>query len=152
MGMAIDFSTKKFAATSDVAGQLMQLNAAASTSYTIADASATSLFTVQNVAGQMSGGVAFYQVQASDGTDYQSMVGMITYAVVSKAGTQTLVVTDVTANNAKAASSGTLTLTWTFVTGTNLATIKLQPTGSLTETTYNVTLTVLPITGIVTFV
>lgn len=92
----------------------------------------------------------FYHIQASDGTDFQAMSGMVAYAMVNKAGTNTLTITDVTANNAKAVSSGTLTLAWTFVTGTAKGTIKLQPTGSLTESTpYNVTYTVFPMIGAV---
>lgn len=120
-------------------------------SKTIVDGSATSLFDVAVAQSGMSGGVIFYHVQASDGTDFQSLIGMVTYAVVNKAGTLTLTITEVAGNQAKAVSSGTLTLAWTFVTGTLKGTVKLQPTGSLTETTpYTVSYTVFPITGAVT--
>lgn len=120
------------------------------TAKTIVDGSATSLFEVALANSTGAGGMAFYLVQASDGTDFQAMSGMVSYAVVDKAGTKTLVITDVTANNAKAVSAGTLTLAWTFVTGTGKATVKLQPTGSLTETSYTVSYTVFPIVGAVT--
>lgn len=120
------------------------------TAKTIVDGSATSLFEVACAASAMAGGLIFYQVQASDGTDFQSLVGMVSYSVVNKAGTLTLTITEVAGNQAKAVSSGTLTLAWTFVTGTSKGTVKLQPTGSLTETSYTVTYTVLPITGAVT--
>lgn len=149
MGMA---NSGKFPLTSDVAVQLAQLNVAASTPYTIVDGSATSLFTVACASGEMSGGAAFFVVRASDGTDYQAMSGLITFACVNKAGTHTATITDLSTVDAKAVSSGTLTLAWTFVTGTNLCTVKLQPTGSLTETTYTVQLTVLPGSGLVTFI
>lgn len=121
------------------------------TAKTIVDGSATSLADVDCQSGTTSGGMIFYHVQASDGTDFQAMSGMVAYACVNKAGTLTLTITDVTANNAKAVSAGTLTLAWTFVSGTSKGTIKLQPTGSLTETTpYNVTYTVFPLIGAVT--
>lgn len=121
------------------------------TAKTIVDGSATSLFDVACAASGLSGGVIFYQVQVGDGTDFQSLTGMVTYSCVNKAATLTLTITEVAGNQAKAVSSGTLTLAWTFVTGTNKGTVKLQPTGSLTETTpYTVTYTVLPISGAVT--
>ena len=120
------------------------------TAKTIVDGSATALFDVACAASALTSGVIFYQVQASDGTDFQSLTGMVTYASVNKAGTQTLAITEVSGNQAKAVSSGTLTLAWTYVTGTNKSTVKLQPTGSLTETLYTVTYTVFPISGAIT--
>jgi hypothetical protein len=122
-------------------------NAAAKT---IVDGSATSLFDVACTAATKCGGVIHFLVFASDATDHQAIAGIATYAMVNKAGTNTLTVTYATANEAKAVSSGTLTLAWTFVTGTNKGTVKLQPTGSLTETTYTVSYTVYPIAGAVT--
>jgi hypothetical protein len=122
------------------------------TAKTISDGAATSLFDVACAAGAMVGGAIFYQVEASDGTDHQALTGMVTYAAVNKGGTHTLTITEVAGNQAKAVSAGTLTLSWTFVTGTNKGTVKLQPTGSLTETTYRVTYTVLPLIGAVTIV
>lgn len=137
----------RFPLTSDVAVQSAQLNSAVSTNYTIVDGSAASLFTVACNTGQMVGGAFFYQVRASDGTDFQSLTGMVTYAAVNKAGTLTLTITEVSGNQAKAVSAGTLTLAWSFVTNTanTLGTVKLTPTGSLTETTYDVMLHVFPI-------
>jgi hypothetical protein len=120
------------------------------TAKTIVDGAATSLADVACISAAKSAGMLFYQVTASDGTDHQTMSGMVAYAVVNKAGTHTLTITDVTANNAKAVSAGTLTLVWTFVTGTNKGTIKLEPTGSLTETSYTVVYTIFPLTGEVT--
>ncbi len=152
MGMATDYASQKFQATSDVAGQLLQLNLAASTQYIIVDGSATSLFTVACPTGAMVGGAFLFLVRASDATDFQAMSGLVTFAAVNKAGTHTTAITDLSTVDAKAVSSGTLTLSWSFVTGTNLCTVKLTPTGSLTETTYTVQVTVLPGSGIVTFV
>jgi hypothetical protein len=127
--------------------QRLILNGAAKT---IVDGSATSLADVACASGAQCAGIIFYHVFATDGTDYQAMAGMVSYSAVNKAGTLTLTITNATANDAKAVSSGTLTLAWTFVTGTSKGTIKLQPTGSLTETTYTVEYTVLPLKGAVT--
>jgi hypothetical protein len=120
------------------------------TAKTIVDGSATSLADVACASGAACAGLLFYHVFASDGTDHQAMAGMVSYSAVNKGGTLTLTITNATANDAKAVSSGTLTLAWTFVTGTSKGTIKLQPTGSLTETTYTVSYTVFPIVGAVT--
>lgn len=120
------------------------------TAKTIVDGSATSLFDVACAASALVSGVIFYQVQASDGTDFQSLTGMVTYAAVNKAGTLTLTITEATGNQAKAVSAGTLTLSWTFVTGASKGTVKLTPTGSLTETLYTVSYTVLPVSGTIT--
>lgn len=119
---------------------------------TIVDGSATSLFDVSVASGAMSGGWAFYMVEASDGTDYQTMTGFITFSAVNKAGTVTSAAPGyATGNDCKSVSAGTLTLAWTATAGTLKTTIKLQPTGSLTETTpYRVTLQIFPGRGTVT--
>jgi hypothetical protein len=128
------------------------------TTKTITDGSATSLFDYAVPAGGAavtgSGGVCFYQVEATDGVDFQTMAGMITYSAVNKAGTVTAsAIGYATGNDSKSVSSGTLTLAWTNVTGTAKATVKLQPTGSLTETApYRVTLFIVPFQGAVTLV
>lgn len=120
------------------------------TSKAIVDASATSLFDVSCPASASCGGFIVYHVFDTDGTDFQGLSGLVTYAAVNKAATLTLTITELATTQAKAVSSGTLTLAWTFVTGTNKGTVKLQPTGSLTETTFNVTYTVFPIKGNIT--
>lgn len=117
---------------------------------TIVDGAATPLFDVACASGARCGGVILYTVEVGDGTDHQALTGMATYAAVNKAATLTLTITNATANDAKAVSSGTLTLAWTFVTGTGKGTVKLTPTGSLTETTYQITYTVLPMIGAIT--
>lgn len=86
----------------------------------------------------------------TDGTDFQTITGMVTYAHVDKAGTGTFTITEVAGNQAKAVSAGTYTLAWTYVTGTNSGTVKLQPTSSLTATVHTVTYTVFPIAGAIT--
>jgi hypothetical protein len=119
------------------------------TAKTIVDGSATSLFDVACAAGAMIGGGFTFLVEASDGTDHQTIAGTVVYSAVNKAGTHTCTITQQT-GEAKAVSSGTLTLAFTHVTGTNKTTVKLQPTGSLTETVYRITYTLFPISGAVT--
>jgi hypothetical protein len=120
---------------------------------TIVDGAATSLADVACASGAMSGGFIDFLVRASDGTDHQALAGRAAYACVNKAGTHTGTITYTTAPEAKAVSAGTLTLAFTIVTGTNKMTIKVQPTGSLTETTpYTIEYNVQPIRGAVTIV
>ncbi len=120
------------------------------TSKTIVDGSATALFEVACAAGAVVGGVMHFMIKASDGTDHQVITGIATYSAENKAGTIVGVMTYVSANEAKSVSSGTLTLSFTDTDDTNKATFKLQPTGSLTETTYTITYTVFPLSGVVT--
>lgn len=123
------------------------------TAKTIVDGSATALFTVPIAQGASVGGTIAFHVFASDGTDHQAMSGVANYASVNKAGTLTNAITNLTTTDAKAVSTGTITLAWTMAEDTaDVVTIKLQPTGSLTETTYNVTYTVFPAKGEVTIV
>lgn len=118
------------------------------TAKTIVDGAATGLFSVAIPQSSAVGGIIFFSVYASDGTDFQMINGMASYASVNKAGTLTNTITYATANEAKAVSAGTLTLAFTMAEDTaDVVTVKLQPTGSLTETTYNVVYTVLPLRG-----
>lgn len=99
---------------------------------------ATNLFEVTLNAGEMAGGAIIWTIVATDGTNHQAYTGMTTYAVVNKAGVYTSTITQDAANDAKAVSSGTLTAAWSVLTGTNKVTIRVTPTGSLTETTYRI--------------
>lgn len=118
---------------------------------TIVDGAATTLFTVPIAAGSAIGGTLHFSVFASDGTDHQTISGIATFASVNKAGTLTSTITYVTSNEAKAVSAGTLTLAFTMAEDTaDIVSVKLQPTGSLTETTYTVVFTVVPLRGEVT--
>lgn len=116
----------------------------------ITNASATSLFTVARTNNVAAGGFIEFQATATDGTDYQTIVGTATYAFVDKAGTGTFTITDLATTDAKAVSAGTYTLAWTFVTATGGGIVKLQPTSSLTATTHTVTFIVYPLNGAVT--
>lgn len=132
----------------DTAGVVRQVHNA--TAKTIADGSPTSLFSVALTAGQVIGGVMHFMVHASDATDHQVISGIATYSAENKAGTIVRAITYVAANEAKSVSSGTLTLAFTATDDTNVATFKLQPTGSLTESTYTITYSVFPLRGAVT--
>lgn len=123
------------------------------TAKTIVDGSATALFTVPVAQGDAVGGAIDFQVYATDGTDQQMITGIAHYSSVNKAGTLTSTITYATANEAKAVSSGTLTLAFTMAeTVADTVYIRVQPTGSLTETTYTITYTVRPLRGTVTIV
>jgi hypothetical protein len=118
---------------------------------TIVDGAATALFSVPVAQGTSVGGMISFLVQASDGTDHQAIAGLATFASVNKAGTLTNTITNLTTTNASAVSAGTLTLAFTMAEdAADVVTIKLQPTGSLTETSYTVTYTMLPAVGAVT--
>jgi len=115
---------------------------------TLAAASPTSLADISVPASAMVGGVIHYLVQASDGTEFQALEGIVTYSAVNKAGTVTGTITEVSANQAKTVTgASTLTVAWTIVPGTNKVTIKVQPTSSLTATILNVTMSIQPTSG-----
>lgn len=119
---------------------------------TIVDGSATALFSVACPALSGVGGAGFFLVRASDGTEFQADAGLFTYSGEAKTTTVVAAITYATANEAKSVSSGTLTLSFTAdVSVANVATYKVQPTGSLTETTpYTIEYTLFPIRGTVT--
>lgn len=119
---------------------------------TIVDGSATALFSVAVAASTMIGGFANFLVRASDGTDFQADSGIFTYSAEAKATVVVAAITYVAANEAKSVSAGTLTLSFTAdVSVANVVTYKVQPTGSLTETTpYTIEYTLYPIRGVAT--
>lgn len=122
------------------------------TAKTIVDGSATALFSVAVPASAMIGGFGTFLVRASDGTDFQADAGFFSYSAEAKATVVVGAITYVAANEAKSVSSGTLTLAFTAdVSVANVVTYKLQPTGSLTETTpYTIEYTLFPARGVVT--
>jgi hypothetical protein len=112
---------------------------------------ANSLANIAVPAGAMVGGIIHYTVSVTDGTNFQSLSGMVTYAGVNKGGTITGAITEVTANQAEAVTgASTLSLTWTIVAGAGILTIKVQPNTSLTPTALNVAFTITPIIGAAT--
>lgn len=113
-------------------------------------AAAISMFKVATVTlTGFAGGVLWYTYVATDGTDVHALTGMVTYAAVDKAGTVTATITEASGNQAKAVSSGTITIAWTATTGTDTVTFKAATTDSLTTTTANLVYTILPLSGTV---
>jgi len=114
----------------------------------ITDGSPVNLFSVSLPASSIAGGSVLFLVEARDATNTQAMSGIATYsAVATSAGTVTGTITYVAANEAKTLSSGTLTVAFTASVSGSVCTFRIQPTGSLTETTYNIRYTLLPIVG-----
>jgi hypothetical protein len=120
------------------------------TKKTIVDGSATALFEVPLASGGVAAGFMVFAVHASDGTDHQVIAGIATYSGENKAGTLVGVLTYDTANEAKSVSAGTLTLSFTDDDNSDAVRFLVQPTGSLTETTYTITYTLFPLIGTVT--
>jgi hypothetical protein len=95
--------------------------------------SATTVSSMTLANGSVVGGVIDYTVEVTDGTDYQIETGSISYIVTNKAGT---IANNTTSKfgNQQAATSGTLTVTWT-ITAANPALIQLNANSSLTPST-----------------
>lgn len=102
-----------------------------------------SIFEVALPAGGMWGGFLLWTAVASDGTDHQSFAGITSIACVNKAGVYTKTITELAGIQAKAVSSGTITEAVTQVDGTNKVTYVFTPTGSLTETIYRLSFTLI---------
>ena len=95
------------------------------------DNTVTSVFEVALPAGGMTGGFFTATIIATDGTELQAHSDHITYAAVNKAGVYTTQITNSNTDDAIANSSGTLTITWSIVTGTNKITISVNANSSL---------------------
>jgi hypothetical protein len=103
----------------------------------LTDNTATSLFEVALPTLKMAGGTIKATIQCTDGTDMQSYTQLVTYAAVNKAAAYTTTITTDAGNDAKAVSAGTLTTTWSILTGTNKITIQLTADTSLTPSGTN---------------
>jgi hypothetical protein len=84
-----------------------------------------------NAANRMGGGTVSYTVEATNGTDFQAESGLLTYALVSKAGVMTCGTPTKTATT-QALSAGTLSTTFSAAAGTNACTLQVTVTSSLT--------------------
>jgi hypothetical protein len=102
----------------------------------LVDATSTSLFEVALPTLAMAGGTIEYTISAADGTDMQSMSGVVAYSAVNKGGSYTTQITENASNQSKAVSAGTLTGAWTILNGTNKITIQLNADSSLTPTLF----------------
>lgn len=114
---------------------------AACTSKTLTNA-ATSLFEIALPTLQMAGGQVNWTIDATDGTDMQNYSGITTFSAINKAGVYTTQVTQNASNESKAVSAGTLTASFSLLTGTNKVTMQVTPATSLTTTTYRITFTI----------
>lgn len=102
----------------------------------LADATATTVFTV-GIGNDIScGGTMFFTVEAADAANQQATSGSVNFSAADNAagaGGEACSAA-VTGTNSSAATSGTLTVTADATTGTDLCNIRLTATGSLTET------------------
>lgn len=100
---------------------------------TITSGIATDLFEVAIPAGGMVGGTAQIFIQATDGTDFQAISNLVTFAGVNKAGTLSAPTPLLIGNPAYAESLliSTLVNFYGVVTGTNKITIRMTTTSSL---------------------
>jgi hypothetical protein len=109
--------------------------------HTVTDA-ATELFRVALPTLKSAGGVVKWFIRALDATDAQALSGVTVYSAVNKGGVYTKSVITDAANTASALSAGTLTASFDLLDGTDQVTFRVTPTGSLTETTYEIYWTV----------
>lgn len=141
-GGDLAFQTSPSAATSSVANAVSDRAVMVAKAKALTAASATSFVRISLPALSMAGGVVEYSIQASDGTDMQSLSGFLAFSVVNKAGVETctLSVTSTQDETLVAASAvSTLTNTFTCDTSpTNGVDIAANAASSLTETTLQI--------------
>lgn len=100
----------------------------------LTDATATELFrVVLPTTGDTFGALVRYFIRATDGTDFQAVLGTFNVSAVNKAGTVTAAVSAVAAE-AKALSSGTCAQTSSVVVSGTAAIVKIAADTSLTPT------------------
>lgn len=101
---------------------------------TLTKSSTIGVIDIALTAGKTAGGRVLYTIEASDGTDYQSLTGYVAYTVVNKAGTLT---SNLSAGieTPPACSAGTLSCTPSLVAGTNKITFSLNAVPSFASPT-----------------
>lgn len=99
----------------------------------LTESAATGIAEITVANNTVVGGTLYYTVEANDGTEYQARVGAVQFGAASKAGTITTFAGTPTENIA--ASSGTLTATFTVTTGAAKIILNLNAVSSLTQTT-----------------
>lgn len=111
---------------------------------TLTESSATAFVQISVPSGGVVGGEIEYTIEANDATDYQNRTGIIPFAMVNKAGTETATLGTVgAATEVVAVSAGTLTNTLAADTSpTNAVNITANAVSSLTQTTLRITYTV----------
>lgn len=112
----------------------------------LTESSATTFVTVTVGSGASASGLVEYAVEANDATDFQNRSGTLEFRAVNKAGTTTITCSrpggSTTIDNttdAAAASTGTLTHTFTCVDGgSGVVQLKDNAVSSLTQTTLQI--------------
>jgi hypothetical protein len=102
----------------------------------LTESSATLFANVTLASGKYSGMKIVATVTANDGTDYQSLTSDVVINAVNKAGTITAQLSQT--DSTTAASSGTLSVTYTAVQNGNAIDIKANAVSSLTQTVLRV--------------
>ena len=104
---------------------------------TLTSATDTTVVTVALASSKYVGGYIMATIHADDGTDFQSITHHIPFSAVNKAGTVTAAIAS-PASSGTAASTGTLTVSWTAVASGANVLLKCNADSSLTETTLKV--------------
>lgn len=102
----------------------------------LTESTATAFAKIAVASGKSAGAKIECSVYANDGTEYQSLASELLISAVNKAGTVT--VTVVQEDGTTAASSGTLTATYTVVASGNSFDVKCNATSSLTQTSLRI--------------
>ena len=112
---------------------------APSTRTTLTESTDTAIATLTFGASSVIGARFLVTVQANDATDYQAITYAVTVNSVRKATGNTVSSVGSVADATAAASSGTLSCTFTVTEGASAATLNANCTSSLTQTTLNAT-------------
>ncbi len=107
-------------------------------SVALTSASASTIATMTLASGSSSGGTINYLIECTDGTDYQSVSGVVAFSGINKAATKSGACS-VQGAEAITASTGTLTDIWTV---TSAGLVQVTPTTSLTATFFQITYTI----------
>jgi len=105
---------------------------------------ATNLFEIALPANTRAGGAIFSSILTLNAANEQQVLTeFIQFAVINKAGVYTTTIVAVPEADALGLTLGTLTATWSVLTGTNKVTIRVTPATSLTTTSYQIIYTVI---------
>jgi hypothetical protein len=103
---------------------------------TLTESAATSVLQVPVAASAGVGGTITFTAFAADATDQQTLTGVLQYAAVNKAGTETCATPTLTGTALNSVSTGTLTCTYACDTSpANAVNIQFNCASSLTQTT-----------------
>lgn len=111
----------------------------------LTESTATTFANIAIASSKFAGAVIHSTVNAGDSTDFQALTSVVNVSAVNKAGTVTATLTQV--DGTTAASSGTLTCTYTAVANGNSVDIKANAVSSLTQTTLNATWAIVSLNG-----